>query len=294
MTLAASTGVASLAAHQVLVSIFFVGCKFGDAISQTAQAYLPACFPQLADASSDASSDTSNKGSDSGSSASAADDETVDGPPPVLRQPPPASARRLSQRLLRLSVVLGCFVSTAAFLVATKLPTLFTSSSAVLANVFACGPLLFLALILHPPTMTAEGLLIGSLEVKFLAKAYAVNCVIFLSALYMVGSRRLGLLAVWCSLAAFQLIRLGTFTARLRLTRLAFRPVEAPETALNAAAEASAEAAASRGQVVMQAAEPSYAQMDSYDAVMMEEVLWPAPALYDDEDDDESPRDGSE
>ena len=124
--------------------------------------------------------------------------------------------------------------------------------------------------------------------------SYAVNCVIFLSALYMVGSRRLGLLAVWCSLAAFQLIRLGTFTARLRLTRLAFRPVEAPETALNAAAEASAEAAASRGQVVMQAAEPSYAQMDSYDAIMMEEVLWPAPALYDDEDDDESPRDGSE
>ena len=43
-----------------------------------------------------------------------------------------------------------------------------------IASMRRCGPLLFLALILHPPTMTAEGLLIGSLEVKFLAKAYAI------------------------------------------------------------------------------------------------------------------------
>ena len=50
MTLAATTGgVVTLAAHQALAAIFFVGCKFGDAVSQTAQAYLPPCFDPAED-----------------------------------------------------------------------------------------------------------------------------------------------------------------------------------------------------------------------------------------------------
>ena len=45
MTLAATTsGVVALAAHQATISVFFLGCKFGDAVSQTSQAYLPACY----------------------------------------------------------------------------------------------------------------------------------------------------------------------------------------------------------------------------------------------------------
>jgi len=49
MTLAATAGgVVALAGHQVVATVFFLGCKFGDAISQTAQAYLPACLPAAA------------------------------------------------------------------------------------------------------------------------------------------------------------------------------------------------------------------------------------------------------
>ena len=45
MTLAATAGgIAALAGHQAMISIFFVGCKFGDAVSQTSQAFLPACY----------------------------------------------------------------------------------------------------------------------------------------------------------------------------------------------------------------------------------------------------------
>lgn len=199
--MAASTGVASLAAHQVLNSIFFVGCKYGDAISQTSQAFLPACFPSGAA--------TGLQGSGSPTKASTA----------VL---PPAAARRLSRRLLRLSISMGAFVSTAAYLVATRLSTLFTSDVSVTAQVLRCASLLFVALLLHPPTMASEGLLIGSLEVRFLAKSYAANVAIFLTALYVVSKRQLGLLAVWATLAMFQLVRLGTFTMRLKRTRLAF------------------------------------------------------------------------
>lgn len=194
MTLAATTSVASLAAHQVLISVFFVGCKFGDAVSQTAQAYLPACLPQL-----------------------------KNGPAGLATGPTSsAPARRLCRRLLGLGVGLAAFVSTGAFLVATRFPTLFSSAPAVLGAVRGCAGLLFVSLLLHAPTMAAEGLLIGSLQVNFLAKTYVVNVCVFLSALYVVGSRRLGLGAVWLSLAAFQLVRLALFSLRLRGTGLAF------------------------------------------------------------------------
>ena len=210
MTLAATTDVASLAAHQVLISIFFVGCKFGDAVSQTSQAYLPACLPLPPQA-------------EPGTSGGGIDvREGVSRPAPIPA-PIPAPARRLSGRLLRLSIVLGAFVSTAAFLIATRLPTIFTSEASVIGLVLKCAPLLFIALCLHPPTMTAEGLLIGSLEVNFLAKAYAVKVLVFLGALRMVATRQLGLTAVWAALATFQLVRLATFSLRLRRTRLAFR-----------------------------------------------------------------------
>ena len=40
MTVAATAGgFVALAGHQVITSVFFLGCKFGDAISQTAQAH---------------------------------------------------------------------------------------------------------------------------------------------------------------------------------------------------------------------------------------------------------------
>ena len=56
----------------------------------------------------------------------------------------------------------------------------------------------------------------------YLVRTYAVNVCVFLSVLRVVGSRRLGLGAVWLSLAAFQLSRLLMFAVRLRSSRLAF------------------------------------------------------------------------
>ena len=191
MTLAATTGgVVSLAAHQAMISVFFLGCKFGDAVSQTAQAYLPACWDP-----------TEGTGS---------------------RPPPPATARRLSGRLLRLSTILAVIVSFCAYAFITRLPTIFTRDLGVLGAMGTCAPLLFFALLLHATCMCAEGLLIGARELSFLGKSYVANVCIFLSSLYVIANRRMGLVAVWRALAAFQVVRLATFSKRLQTVGLTF------------------------------------------------------------------------
>jgi len=78
----------------------------------------------------------------------------------------------------------------------------------------SASPLLFLALLVHASTMCTEGLLLGARQLRFLARTYAVNVAIFLTALYAIGSRAMGLRAVWMSLATFQFVRLGQFLTK--------------------------------------------------------------------------------
>jgi hypothetical protein len=257
-----------------MISVFFLGCKFGDAMSQTAQAYLPACYDF-----------------DAASGASA-------GRP---RPRPPARALRLSSRLLRLSTLLGTLVSLLAFTFTTRLPTVFTRDPAVLAAMSGCAParantrqldgaaclrpvggarratlsaplcvcvcafacvrvrvcvcacacacacalaqLLLLALLLHATCMCSEGLLLGARQLTFLASRYGAFVAIFLSSLYMIAQRGLGLGAVWRALAAFQAVRLSAFAWRLRSDGLAFVPPPAEAAACDG--EQGDEAAAS-------------------------------------------------
>ena len=164
-----------------MVSIFFLGCKFGDAVSQTAQAFLPSCLGER------------------GLGASAS---------------PPA--QRLSRRLLRLSTFLGAFVSLLAYGFVTRCSRVFTTDTAVTSAIASAAPLLFVALVAHASCMCSEGLLMGARQLQFLARAYAFNVAVFLSALYFVARRAMGLNAVWSALAVFQYVRLTQFLSRSR------------------------------------------------------------------------------
>ena len=199
MTLAATTlGVISLASHQVLVSVFFLACKFGDALSQTAQAYLPACLV--------ASQDSSGP---SGSTE---------------------VAQTLSNRLFSLSALLGAAVAAISYAVVTRAPTLFTTDMLVIAQMRRVAPLIASALLIHPACMCAEGLLLGKRELTFLARAYAGNIAVFLTALYAISRRALGLSAVWMGLTAFQAVRLAQFGMRALSVGLIRAPAQGRRT----------------------------------------------------------------
>lgn len=196
MTLAATSGgVVALAAHQVMASIFFFGCKFGDAVSQTAQAFLPPC---LGDAD-------------------------------ISRGEVTPSAQRLGRRLLALSTMLGGFVSLAIYSFITRCSGVFTSDIAVTAAIHSASPLLLLALLAHASCMCSEGLLLGGRQLTYLASAYAFNVALFLSGLYMVALRSMGLNAVWTSLAVFQYVRLTQFLSRARQLGM-LRAAKTPNT----------------------------------------------------------------
>ena len=62
--------------------------------------------------------------------------------------------------------------------------------------------------------MCAEGLLLGARELPFLARVYAGNIAVFLTSLYVISRRSLGLSAVWMGLTAFQAVRLVQFGLR--------------------------------------------------------------------------------
>tara|TARA_B110001452_G_scaffold262019_1_gene261493 strand:- start:714 stop:2333 length:1620 start_codon:yes stop_codon:yes gene_type:complete len=190
MTLAATAGgVVALAGHQVVATVFFLGCKFGDAISQTAQAYLPACLPAAA-----------------------------------LQMRPggtsPTGAVELSRKLILVSLLLGGTVSLAAMGAVLGCSGVFTQDGAVTAAMATVAPLLGVALSIHPTTMCLEGLLLGGRQLGFLASAYAANVLIFLTSLYAIARRGLGLRSVWAALAAFQLVRLCEFATRVRAVGL--------------------------------------------------------------------------
>ena len=98
----------------------------------------------------------------------------------------------------------------------TGAPALFTRDAAVVASMAGIAPLLWLALALHPTTMCMEGLLLGGRQMRYLASAYLVNILVFLSSLYAIASNALGLGRVWSALAAFQVVRLVQFAVRAR------------------------------------------------------------------------------
>lgn len=120
MTVAASSsGVLALAAHQVLTTIFYMSCKVGDSISQTAQAFLPA---SLSD-----------------------DGETTE------------ATNSLANKLAAQATACGLVTAAVASSVASRGGALFTPDPSVLAMIAGASPFVFAGLSIHSLTMFGEG-----------------------------------------------------------------------------------------------------------------------------------------
>jgi len=175
MTLAVtSSGLAALAAHQVLATIFFIACKMGDALSQTVQAFLPATLD--------------DKGRVTG------------------------ATQALGGKMLLASIGCGTLVAMLSTLLATKGNWLFTRDLAVASSISATAPFLFLGLLVHSTTMTGEGVLLAMRDLASLVRSYAANIVIFVTGLFIVKAKAMGLSAVWVALVGFQIMRLMQFS----------------------------------------------------------------------------------
>ncbi|KAL3912619.1 MAG: hypothetical protein SGILL_006811 [Bacillariaceae sp.] len=183
---ASSLGTVSMAAQQVIVSLFYCLCPIADSLSLTAQSLIPAI------AEKEASTEKA------------------------------AAMRQSVMSFLKAGAVFGAAMMAAV----SGIPLLsgfFTSDPAVIAMVNSVVPLLLLFFGTHGFVCAAEGLLLGQKDLGFLGKMYAVffGAVPFLmlrvKRAALSGSRNVGLNSVWNVFVGYQVFRCAVWLARAGL-----------------------------------------------------------------------------
>jgi Na+-driven multidrug efflux pump len=185
VTLAATAGgAAAAAAHQVTMALFYAFCPFGDAVSQTAQTFLPS---------------------------------VPDGPSAA------GTRRALRRQLLLLGGLTGGATAALASvpLAAPRLLRVFTPDGAVCAAMGALLPLLALCSLCFPAASAFEGVLLATHDAAFVGASYAAGPALVLAALALfrrtLGGGSGGPLVAWAAFAVFHVMRLVVFAIRLSI-----------------------------------------------------------------------------
>jgi len=194
-------GMVSLACHNVLMRIFFFYCTFGDGLSHAAQTFLPGLLyrkslqqdkvTEVEYASKTATSQPSGESSITG------DDK---------------NARTFLKRLLLLSFVVGCVNSNTARFIANHAGRAFTNDASLVSLMSHVSPLMGLALLIHPVTMTLEGSIIAGRDLQFLVGTYVASIAVLMVKLKFFC---FDFAAVWKALVLFQLVRIFQFGGRV-------------------------------------------------------------------------------
>jgi Na+-driven multidrug efflux pump len=175
---AALPGGATLAAHQIVLSLFFFVSPFLEVLSQTAQAFLPQYYV--------------------GESESFGNE-----------------ARKLSGRLLRLGVTVGICIAALAASIPSIFPFILTNDPIVQTAVKPLALPLFLGSLLTAPVAVSEGVLLARRELKYLASVYVLSTIMFPFGLFKLKKSGGPVSNVWYGFVFFQLFRALCFTGRL-------------------------------------------------------------------------------
>ena len=214
-------GMTSLACHNVLMRIFFFFATVGDALSQSAQTFLPGLFYRKSLQEKDAN-DVDDKSKVSTHSDGAND------------------ARTLVKRLLLLSSTMGIVNCISGRYIAHNSGRAFTSDSTLVSLMSHVSPFMGLALLLHPLTMALEvsnrcsgiinlcrctppnlsaayillekGSIIAASDSNYLVGTYIASILVLLGWLKFVCQDFRG---VWHGILMFQMLRITQFGARV-------------------------------------------------------------------------------
>lgn len=200
-------GTIPLATHNVMLRVFFFFATFGEALSQTAQAFIPG---QLARERNIKEAKTAAR-----AAAALAGDAT-----PAVEisiDPRLSPARTMMRKVLILGVGVGSLNACVAGLVPLHLPHLFTNSAEVTAAMRSLTPLLSWSLLTHACVMGLEGILLARRRLRFLAGCYAINTVVLVSFMQWVRTwpAARGLHGAWMGLFLLQTIRVAEFGGHL-------------------------------------------------------------------------------
>lgn len=192
---AAATGrgqLAELAAHQILVGLYFVFAPIGDALSQTVQTFLPRSM--VADAT---------RGETRAGSRSLG-----------------AASRRVVKGALLAALFLGGVDALAATGLPSSFPGLFCGDAVVAAHLKATAPYLGLCLLFHGFSSAMEGTMLGTQDDVTLGSLYAVDAALVVGAFFHLAATAAPLAAIWKTFLGYQVLRSTQFGIRVASTAL--------------------------------------------------------------------------
>lgn len=183
---------ATLAAHQIALSLFFFASPFLEVISQLAQSFLPAYDVLPKD----------KRGKPLGD-------------PAEWRN----SSNALVARLERYGLFLGALLAAVVASVVAYAPGIVTKDPGVQAAVRPLAGTLAAGAFLTAPVAVSEGTLIARKELSYLASVYFVSTALLPPILRRIRSGGGAVRQVWICFALFQLFRSGCFLGRIWVTR---------------------------------------------------------------------------
>lgn len=177
---AAVAGVSTeaLAAHQVMLGVYFLFCMFSEPLGQVGQAFLP--------------------------------DTKVRGKKATLG---------LVRRVLKSAAVVGTVVTTSAAMGPLAFPGIFTNDPLVVDEMRKLLPFLVLLILPHSTTMSLEGVLLSSRDMRYLVSTYVANTAFVVGAIQIVKALGLGAAGAWSVLIAWNVLRITEQGSRLFLRR---------------------------------------------------------------------------
>jgi Na+-driven multidrug efflux pump len=214
---------ASMAAQQIITSIFYTLIPIGDSCSLAAQSFLPSIISAASDTTTHATTHTTTTQQQKPSSAKSQSDK------PTRNNNTINDMNQTIKNIFKVAGCLGVFLSLIAISIPFAYPLL-TSDTAVTSIVQSVVPIMFALLSTHGFFCASEGILLGLRDLKFLGRIYSIFFVVvpilMLRLKYIakagVTNNNINLLSVWNVFLGYQTFRILAFLSRVFILRKRF------------------------------------------------------------------------
>ncbi|OEU09270.1 hypothetical protein FRACYDRAFT_228830 [Fragilariopsis cylindrus CCMP1102] len=222
---------ASMAAQQIITSIFYTLIPIGDSCSLAAQSFLPSIISAASDSNTNTDTDTT---ADTTNTTTTTQQQHNTSSAKSQSEKPVANSTiiDMNQTIKNIYKVAGClgiFLSLIAISIPFACPLL-TSDTAVTSIVQSVVPIMFALLSTHGFFCASEGILLGLRDLKFLGRIYGIFFVVVpilmlrLKYIAKVGATNniISLLSVWNVFLGYQTFRILAFLSRVFILRERF------------------------------------------------------------------------
>jgi len=192
---AASAGTIALAAHQVLIGLFWLFAVASEALSVMGQTFLPVLSERQTQAQALLALDDSQENR---ALVQAASDKVV----------------KLTKRVALIGLAFGVTQATMGGILASLFASAFTKDAAVVAVVKSTALLLGLCIVPHSFSFALEGLLVSVRDLTFLGNTYVFNAFVWAGFLQYMRVSSPHLSTLWAGLVIFNMTRATQWVIR--------------------------------------------------------------------------------